>query len=547
MSHPDTAQSSRQASAPVALGRILVALDASDHANRALAEALRLVDPDGVITGIHAYAAKLHDRRFRQMEGGLPERYRKEEEMDYQRDVHDDLITRGLSIISDSYHDAADVACAEAKRAYGRLSPEGKNYRRIAEAVQCGAFDLVALGAVGLGVIAGATIGTVCERVVRRSPIDALVIRNPNLAIGSGPIVVGIDGSPKSFGVLMTAFVLAERTGAELHAVAAFDPHYHYVAFGKIAKGLSKEQGEVFRFQEQEQLHEELIDEGIAKIYLSHLKVAADLAAKQAHPLVTKLLEGKPHHAIRSYLAEVGASLVMVGMTGIHADDRLDIGGCSENLLRWSPCHIWLGQAEFEPDAEVVAAETIMWSEEAEARLTRAPEFVRAMARKAVIRHAQELGHTFITSDMVDEVSARLMPGRGGADQPSNPVVAPPLDGQAAAMVSALDPATASNVQRRAEKAAIRDGSPLVTAEHVKRFLDPREKAAEPGEMAWSAAALARLAQVPEAVRDHVKSRVESLVRAKGGSEVTPDLAEEAFAEARKAMHAAMSGGGHQK
>ena len=78
----------------------------------------------------------------------------------------------------------------------------------------------------GLGVVFGATIGSVCERVVRRSPIDALVIRDPGLNIGSGPIVVCVDGSAKSFGVLMTAFVLAERTGAELHAVAAFDPHY---------------------------------------------------------------------------------------------------------------------------------------------------------------------------------------------------------------------------------------------------------------------------------------------------------------------------------
>lgn len=142
----------------------------------------------------------------------------------------------------------------------------------------------------------------------------------------------------------------------------------HSVAFHKIAKGLSQEQGKVFRFQEQERLHEELIDDGIAKIYLSHLKVAADLADKYDRTLVTKLLEGKPHHAIRSYLAEVKASLVMVGMTGIHADGGLDIGSCAENLLRWTPCHVWLGQTEFEPDADMVAAETIMWSDEAEAR-----------------------------------------------------------------------------------------------------------------------------------------------------------------------------------
>ena len=69
-------------SAPVSLARVLVALDASDHANKALEEAVRLVaTADGVITGIHAYAAALHDRRFKMMEGGLPERYRDEKEM----------------------------------------------------------------------------------------------------------------------------------------------------------------------------------------------------------------------------------------------------------------------------------------------------------------------------------------------------------------------------------------------------------------------------------------------------------------------------------
>ncbi|MBT3334643.1 MAG: universal stress protein, partial [Rhodospirillaceae bacterium] len=62
--------------APVSLARILVALDASEHANKALDEAIRLAaSANGTITGIHAYAAALHDRRFKMMEGGLPERY----------------------------------------------------------------------------------------------------------------------------------------------------------------------------------------------------------------------------------------------------------------------------------------------------------------------------------------------------------------------------------------------------------------------------------------------------------------------------------------
>ncbi|MDA1099872.1 MAG: universal stress protein [Proteobacteria bacterium] len=266
--------------APVSLTRILVALDASEHANRALDEAIRLAkSADGVVTGIHAYAAQLHDRRFKMMEGGLPDRYLDEEEMGYQREVHDDLISRGLNIISDSYHDAGQAACEAAAVPFKRLSPEGKNYAKVVQAARSGEYDVLAIGALGLGAVPGSLIGTVAERVVRRSPIDTFVIRDPQRAVGDGPIVVGIDGSPLSYGALMTALDLAARTGAAIHAVAAYDPYYHYVAFNKIAGVLSEEAGKVFRFKEQEQLHEELIDDGIAKIYQSHLDVADTVAA----------------------------------------------------------------------------------------------------------------------------------------------------------------------------------------------------------------------------------------------------------------------------
>ncbi|MCH8951628.1 MAG: universal stress protein, partial [Proteobacteria bacterium] len=180
--------------APVSFGRVLVALDQSDYALQALAQAVRLAgSAGGAITGIHAYAAKLHDRRFKQMEGGLPEKYQRESEMERQRDVHEDLIGMGLGLISDSYHDAAAAVCAEAGVPFNRLSPEGKNYARIMDALNTGDFDVLAMGALGLGAVAGSVIGSVCERVVRRSPIDVLVTRDRRRPIGDGPIVVGMD------------------------------------------------------------------------------------------------------------------------------------------------------------------------------------------------------------------------------------------------------------------------------------------------------------------------------------------------------------------
>ncbi len=95
---------------------ILLALDASDHANRATVEAAGIAALSNArVTGTHAYAAMLHDRRFRQMEGGLPEQFRVEQELERQRDVHDDLISRGLAIITDSYLDHAAQVCGEAQ------------------------------------------------------------------------------------------------------------------------------------------------------------------------------------------------------------------------------------------------------------------------------------------------------------------------------------------------------------------------------------------------------------------------------------------------
>ncbi len=528
--------------APVSLKKILVALDASEHADRALAESIRLAGTAaGVITGIHAYAAKLHDRRFRQMEGGLPERYRAEDEMEKQRDVHDSLITRGLNIISDSYHDVGQEACDAAELSYRRLSPEGKNYARLVEAVSSGEYDVLALGAVGLGAVPGSLVGTVCERVVRRCPIDALVIRDTQRAIGDGPIVVALDGSSRSFGALKTALDIARRLNAEVRAIAAYDPYYHYVAFNKISGVLSEEAGKVFRFQEQEQLHEELIDQGIAKIYQSHLEVGRKIAAEEGVDLKIELLDGKPYKAIADYLKKVNASLLVLGKTGVHADAGLDIGGNAENLVRLAPCHVWLGQTTYAPPLDVVAEETIMWTEEADQVMENVPESARAMVRMAILRFAQESGHTCITSALVEEATNRFCPHFSGRQDAKGA----PLTWSAEAeseLKKIGDASVAASIRLRAEKRARRDDATEVTADHVRPFLDEADAPAP----LWSAAALARLARVPEMVRGSLRRRTEAAAAEAGVHEVTPELVETAIEESRSVMQDAMRLGGHK-
>ncbi len=400
---------------PVGYDRILVAVDSSDHSDSGTDEAVRLAKVWGSqVTGLHAYAGKLHDARFRQMEGSLPKKFQKQKELERQRNVHDKLISRGLSMISQSYLDQTAACCDKADIPFSRLGVEGKNYRVVVDEVRSGKHDLVVLGSEGLGSVTSGSIGTVCERVVRRTTIDALVVKSTERRIGDGPIVVGVDGSAESFGALVTAIEFGKRFGVSVTAVAAYDPYYHYVAFERISQVLSSQASKVFKFKEQKQLHGEVIDTGLAKVYQAHLAVAVSVAASRDMQIETALLKGKPSQAISKYISDSDASLLVLGKLGLHADDDLDLGGTTEQMLRLAECSLLVTVRTRIPDPEDVARETVSWTTEAEARMGRVPGFVRNMAEKAIVKYAIDAGHTVVTDSIVDAALADLMP-HGGA------------------------------------------------------------------------------------------------------------------------------------
>jgi nucleotide-binding universal stress UspA family protein len=551
-------------------------VDSSDHSNRGITEAGAIAALSGAtITGAHVYAAKLHDQRFRQMEGGLPELVREEQELERQRDVHDDLITRGLGIISDSYLDQVERHLQPAGIVPKRCALEGKNYRELVREANSGNYDLLVLGALGLGRVPGSRIGTVCRRTARRANIDTLVIRDPERSISDGPIVVAVDGSTKSFGGLMTALDLAAEWQVPIKVIAAFDPYYHYVAFNRIAGVLSEEAGKVFRFQDQEKLHEEIIDSGLAKIYQGHLSIAASLAGDRGIEVESVLLDGKPHEVILRYLKKVQPSLLVMGRTGIHADPELDIGGNSEQLLEDAPCAVLLSEREHQPQVDRLAAVTTSWSTEAEQRMERVPSFVRSMARMAILRYAQERGHTVITERLVEEATAKLMPGRPeqamaeiGAAHDAGELQAKPKnytaplrwsDAATARLLSVKDLPLRGSLSLKAEKKARAEGSEEVSAAHIGAFLEteaandvsdnasndtasPEPSAPPAMEPHWQAAALARLARVPEGfMRDKSHERIENYAREHGHQNIDLAVAEAGLAAARQAMEASMS------
>jgi hypothetical protein len=54
------------------------------------------------------------------------------------------------------------------------------------------------------------------------------------------------------------------------------------------------------------------------------------------------------------------------------------------------------------------AAAKLIWTEDAEQRLTRVPEFVRPMVRDSIERHARELGRREVTCEVMDEARSSI-------------------------------------------------------------------------------------------------------------------------------------------
>ncbi|HMU56051.1 MAG TPA: universal stress protein, partial [Nitrospira sp.] len=343
---------------------IYVPVDNSDHSNTAVDMGVHLAKAFGSkIVGSHVYAAKMHDKRFKQMEAGLPEEYHDEKELDRQRQIHDSLITRGLQIITDSYLDYVDKKCNEANLPVERRSLEGRNWKVLAEDINTNAYDLVIMGALGVGAVKDSVIGSNTERVIRRvRNSDMLIIKNIQPFAG-GKIVVAVDGSPYSFGGLMTGLSLGKAFNMPVEVISAFDPYFHYAAFHSISGVLNEEAGKVFRFKEQEKLHEEIIDSGLAKIYQSHLDISREIAQAEQTDVKTTLLDGKAFEKIIQYVRKDIPALLIVGRIGVHSDEDMDVGSNTENLLRSAPCNVLVSNRKYVPPIDTQAEYTIAWTE----------------------------------------------------------------------------------------------------------------------------------------------------------------------------------------
>ena len=310
--------------------------DGSAQSDLAGSVALDLADrlrPSRLI-GCHVYAAEMHRQRFKDMEPDLPERFREMQRLNALRDTHQDIIGGGMEAISDAY--LRDLAAkAQARNVPFQSSmPEGRNYVELMRAAGAERADLVVLGGQGHGAVQGSTVGSLTERVLLLGVgFDSLIVRN-DFARAERPIVVGIDGSPEAVEALRRASLLSKALNSPIHILAIYDPYFHTGVFRKISHALDEEGQRKFNFKAQERLHDEIIDDGLSRLYGRGIELASEAVGEDVASAVRKVLPGKVWAELVKYSREVNAGLVVVGKWGLHRTNGSPIGSNTMNLLR---------------------------------------------------------------------------------------------------------------------------------------------------------------------------------------------------------------------
>lgn len=422
---------------------VFVPVDNSRESDWAVDRAIELCARfGGRITGSHVYAARLHDIRFRQLEIGLPAQFQEPAEIRRQRKIHDKLIEKGLQLISDSFLDQLHRRCTEAGVTITRQLLEGINYEEIINEANRGSgrlpsligfdpniahnydgsekqrtdvklgengrllaedeeqedklagtsgreYDLVAIGAHGLGRQERSRLGGVVARSLRGIEKDALIIRDDRPLEG-GKWLVGVDGSAYAYKGLRIALEMAREYGARVYIASAFDVQYHHVVFHNIKDVLSVQASKVFKFEEQEELHNNIIDKGLLRLCKANIKRAEVMASEYPEvEIETQVLIGKPFDALLKWAEEIDPSLIVVARHGSHRIEGTDLGSQADNLVHLSDANVLLiGTEQVRPEEipwiEEDGEAGLEWAPEAEVRILRVPPFALGIARKAV-------------------------------------------------------------------------------------------------------------------------------------------------------------------
>ena len=412
----------------MAYARILVALDGSECSEAAGALALSLArHVDAEIIAFHAYGAQLHNTRFAEMTPHLPAKYLEPDRLEHLTGSHDSLILEGFRALSRGYMDTYTAQARADGIRVREMSREGKNYAKILEVAAESGADLIVLGAWGVGADEERSLGSTAARVVRGAPCDVLVAR-PGAPGKGAPVLVGIDGSDGALAAVNAACLFAAVLDAQVHLASVYDPALHKTVFRTMAQSLSEERQEEVGLADQETLHDELIDDSMAKLYDTFLADGVKRAQARGYDAPTGLVEGKVPHGLEQCAEQKGAQLIAVGRYGQHRVSPSDIGSNAEGTVRRAKVSVLVcgsktaAEADSAPPPHAAGADNsgpapaegaeMQWEAGALEGLGRVPSFVRAMAKRAVENAIRETGGTVVTAKDFNDIAAKF--GMGG-------------------------------------------------------------------------------------------------------------------------------------
>jgi nucleotide-binding universal stress UspA family protein len=302
-------------------------------------------------------------------------------------------------------------------------SAEGRSYAGILQLADALDADLIALGADGLGATGNGLLGGTTTRVLNSAPCDLLIARR---SPGSGPILTGIDGGQAALTAADMAVALGRLLKRPVHMTAVYDPDFHTHVFGVMAQSLSPETQEQIGLEGQEELHDDIINDGLRKLYDEFLHEAHQRCSSDHVQLTRSLRTGKPYCALAAAAEEMNADLVVVGRHGHHRQPYSRLGSNAECLIRTTAANVLLvgGVDEKIPDSKSAIhieetddpGSSLTWEPDAQARLKRVPSFVRMMAKRAVESAVRQSGRSSVSADDFDAVAAKfgMGPKKGG-------------------------------------------------------------------------------------------------------------------------------------
>ncbi|SCK15740.1 universal stress protein [Streptomyces sp. WMMB 322] len=198
-------------------------------------------------------------------------------------------------------------------------APAGEPVRMLVELSRSA--SMIVVGHRGLGEFTGLLLGSVASHLAAHAHCPVMVLRGtPN---PSGPVVVGVDGSPANSSAIAFAFAEASLAGADLRAVHVWSewsvpptpPRDKSPAYAKKPGELKDEE-------------EALLAEALAGTGEKYPDVQVE----------RRTLRGRTRQELMS--AAEGARLLVVGARGRGGFAGMLLGSVSQALLRHAPCPV---------------------------------------------------------------------------------------------------------------------------------------------------------------------------------------------------------------